>query len=71
MTGKPAKVRQRDMKQLLLAAQKAGAKEVRVDLENGTSVTIPLVSDDDVPVPNDNRPAMGSITDAVRKAVAD
>lgn len=50
MSGTPAKIRQRDLKQALAAAQKAGAKQVQVNLPGGTSIVIPLVPDDDQPV---------------------
>jgi hypothetical protein len=46
MGGKPAKLRQRDLKQALIAARKAGAKELRVLLGDDVSMVIPLVPDD-------------------------
>src|SRR5262249_31649897 len=42
MSGRPAELRQRDLKQMIFAAQKAGAKEVRVHLTNGAVVVIPI-----------------------------
>jgi hypothetical protein len=54
MVGRPAKIRQRDLKQALMAAQKVGAKELRMHLGDGTSIVIPLVPDDDKPVANAN-----------------
>jgi hypothetical protein len=53
MAGRPAVIRQRDLKQTLIAAQKAGAKEVRVQLNDGVSVVIPLLTPDDKPVAPD------------------
>jgi hypothetical protein len=35
------------LKQALLAALKAGAKQVQVNLPGGTSIVIPLLPDDD------------------------
>ena len=37
-----------------MAAQKAGAKQVQVNLSGGTSIIIPLVPDDDKPVDDSN-----------------
>ena len=45
MSGKPALIRQRDLKQALLAARKAGAKELRVHLGDDVSMVIPLGPD--------------------------
>jgi hypothetical protein len=42
MAGRPAQIRQRDLKQTIFAAMKAGAKEVRVRLSDGAEVVIPL-----------------------------
>ena len=42
MSGRPALIRQRDLKQALAAAKKAGASEVRVQYSGGVSVVIPL-----------------------------
>jgi len=50
MSGRPAQIRQRDLKQAIFAAQKAGAKEVRVRLSDGAEVVIPLSTPDDKPV---------------------
>jgi hypothetical protein len=47
MSGKPARIRQRDLKQTIFAAMKAGAKEVRVRLSEGAEVVIPLSTSDD------------------------
>jgi len=46
MSGRPAKLRQRDLKQALIAAQRAGAKELRVHLGDDVSMVIPLAPDD-------------------------
>jgi hypothetical protein len=55
MSNRPAQIRQRDLKQTLLAAQKAGAKEVRVELgEDGATIVIPLVPSDDKAVVDSN-----------------
>jgi hypothetical protein len=45
MSGRPAQIRQRELKQTIFAAQKAGAKEVRVKLPDGAEIIIPLVPD--------------------------
>jgi len=37
------------LKQTLMAALKAGARQVQVNLPGGTSIVIPLVPDDDKP----------------------
>jgi hypothetical protein len=42
MAGKPAQVRARDLNGAICAAQKAGAKEIRVRLPDGTEFVIPL-----------------------------
>ena len=55
MSGRPAKIRQRDLKQALMAAQKAGAKEVRVDYGPDVCIRIPLPSNDDRPVAEDEQ----------------
>jgi hypothetical protein len=46
MSGKPALIRQRDLKQALMAARKAGAKELRLHLGDDVSMVIPLGPDD-------------------------
>ena len=46
VSGRPALLRQRDLKQALMAAKKAGAKELRVLLGGDISMVIPLVPDD-------------------------
>ena len=46
MSGRPALLRQRDLKQALMAAKKAGAKELRVLLGANVSMVIPLAPDD-------------------------
>jgi hypothetical protein len=50
MAGRPARIRQRDLKQTLFAAMKVGAKEVRVRLSDGAEVVIPLSTPEDKPV---------------------
>jgi hypothetical protein len=55
MSGRPAKIRQRDLKQALLAAQKAGLEQVKVDFGGGVSMTFPLVPDDDKPAEADEQ----------------
>ena len=56
MSGRPAEIRQRDLKQTIRAAQKAGAKEVRVNLTNGAVIVIPLIpSDDEKPIASDEQ----------------
>ena len=47
MSGRPAQIRQRDLKQMIFAAQKAGVKESRVRLSDGTEVVIPLSTTDE------------------------
>jgi hypothetical protein len=54
MSGRPAVIRQRDCKQIINAAKKAGARQVQVNLPGGTSIVIPLVPDDDKPVADTN-----------------
>ena len=54
MAGRPAQIRQRDLKQTLFAARKVGAKEVRVRLNDGAEVIIPLVPSDDKAVVDGN-----------------
>jgi hypothetical protein len=46
MSGRPAFIRQRDLKQTIFAAIKAGAKQVRVKLSEGAEVIIPLIDDE-------------------------
>jgi hypothetical protein len=55
MSGRPAQIRQRDLKQTIFAAMKAGAKEVRVRLSDGAEVVIPLSTSDDKPVAPDEQ----------------
>jgi hypothetical protein len=50
MSGRPALVRERELNKALSAALKVGAKEVRVDLGGGVSITIPLPTADEKPV---------------------
>ena len=50
MAGRPAVIRQRDLKQAIIAAQKAGAKEVQVRIGGDAVVVIPLCTPDDKPV---------------------
>ena len=47
MSGRPAKIRQRDLKQTIFAARKAGVKEIRVRLSDGAEVVIPLSTTDE------------------------
>jgi hypothetical protein len=47
MSGRPALVRERELNKALSAALKVGAKEVRVDLGGGVSITIPLPTADE------------------------
>jgi hypothetical protein len=47
MSGKPAQLRQRDLKQTIFAAQKAGVKEIRIRLTDGAEVVIPLSTADE------------------------
>ena len=54
MSGKPAKIRARDLKGAIAAAQNAGLKEMWVQFEDGTKIVIPLVPDDDKPVVDSN-----------------
>jgi hypothetical protein len=42
MAGKPAKIRTRDLFPAICAAQRAGLKEIRVRLNDGTEMVIPL-----------------------------
>jgi hypothetical protein len=46
MSGRPAQIRQRELKQTIFAAQKAGAREVRVKLPEGAEIIIPLAPAD-------------------------
>jgi len=46
MSGRPAVIRQRDLKQAIMAAQKAGAPRVELRLGGGVSVVIPLHAPD-------------------------
>jgi len=46
VSGRPAFIRKRDLKQALAAALEAGAKQVQVHLASGASFVIPLVPDD-------------------------
>ena len=54
MSGRPAFIRQRDLKQTIFAAIKAGAKQVRVKLSESAEVIIPLI-DDEKPVADDGQ----------------
>ena len=42
MSGRPALIRQRDCKQIIQAAKKAGAPKVELKLPNGTAAVIHL-----------------------------
>ena len=55
MSGRPALVRERELNKALSAALKVGAKEVRVDLGGGVSITIPLPSADEKPVASEEQ----------------
>ena len=46
MSGRPAKIRQRELNQAVIAARKAGAKELRVHLGDDVSTVIPLQAAD-------------------------
>ena len=61
MSGRTAKIRQPDLKQALMAAQKVGAKELRMHLGDGMSIVIPLVPDDDKPVEADSNNSFDKI----------
>jgi hypothetical protein len=55
MSGRPALIRQRDLKQALMAARKAGATEVQLRLGGEISVVIPLRAvDDERPIEGDH-----------------
>ena len=49
MAGRPAELRQRELKQIIAAAIKIGVKEVRVKCVGGAEAIIPLVPDDEPP----------------------
>jgi hypothetical protein len=55
VSGRPAQIRQRDLKQTIFAAQKAGVKEVRVRLSDGAEVVIPLSTADEKPVASEEQ----------------
>jgi hypothetical protein len=61
MSGRPAVIRQRDLKQTIFAAIKAGAKQVRVKLGEGAEVIIPLIDGDDAPVAPDSNNSFDKI----------
>jgi hypothetical protein len=61
MSGRPALIRQRDLKQTIFAAQKAGAKQVRVKLGDGAEIIIPLVDGDDAPLAPDSNNSFDKI----------
>ena len=44
-----------------MAAQKAGARQVQVNLGGGTSIIIPLVPDDDKPVADNSNNSFDKI----------
>ena len=50
MSGRPALVRQRDVKQVILAAKKAGALKVEVPI-GGTSAIVHFRASNDEPAP--------------------
>ena len=47
MSGRPALVRERDVKAVIRAARKAGAPEIQLHLGGSVSVVIPLRATDD------------------------
>jgi len=49
MSGKPARITERELNKAMNVARKAGAKELRVHLGDDVSIIIPLVPDDDKP----------------------
>jgi hypothetical protein len=54
MSGRPAQIRQRDLKQTISAARKAGVKEIRVRLSDGAEIVIPLsTTDENLVAPNE------------------
>ena len=55
MSGKPARIRERELNKAMNVARKAGAKELRVHLGDDVSIVIPLVSDDDKPVESEQQ----------------
>jgi hypothetical protein len=63
MSGKSALIRQRDLKQAIMAAQKAGAQEVQLRLGGGVSVVIPLHAADgsDISPPADSNNSFDKI----------
>jgi hypothetical protein len=63
MSGRPALIRQRDLKQTINAARKAVAKEVRVNYGTGAEVVISLIDEK----PKDKRARPGSIADAIKR----
>jgi hypothetical protein len=46
MSGKPAKIRARDLRGAIAAARNAGLQEVRVQFDDGTKIVIPLIPDE-------------------------
>jgi hypothetical protein len=65
MSGRPALIRQRDAKQIIAAAKKAGAPRVELTLPGGTAVVIHL--NEEKEKPKDKRGRPGSIADAVKR----
>ena len=55
MSGRPADVRERELKKVANVARKMGAKQIQVNLPSGTSIVIALVPDDDKPVGADEQ----------------
>ena len=55
MSGRPADVRERELKKVANVACKMGAKQIQVNLPSGTSIVIALVPDDDKPVGADEQ----------------
>jgi protein involved in polysaccharide export with SLBB domain len=55
MSGRPARVRERELNRAMKVARKAGAKELRVHLGDHVSIVIPLVPDDDKPIESEQQ----------------
>jgi hypothetical protein len=63
VSGRPADIRQRELKQAMIAAQKVGARQIQVNLPGGTSIVIPLPATGDkaAPDPADNNNSFDKI----------
>jgi len=55
MSGRPARIRERELNKAMNVARKAGAKELRVHLGDDVSIVIPLVADDDKPIESERQ----------------